>query len=49
MPGGDGITTIANLGKRTNAIVVSMYASDDQKQRAIAAGARGFFSKGVPL
>jgi DNA-binding NarL/FixJ family response regulator len=49
MPGGDGITTIAALGKRTNAIVVSMYASDDQKARAVEAGARGFFSKGVPL
>lgn len=49
MPGGDGITTIAALGKRTHAIVVSMYASDDQKARAVAAGARGFFSKGVPL
>ncbi|MEX1126730.1 MAG: response regulator transcription factor [Acidimicrobiia bacterium] len=49
MPGGDGITTIAALGKRTHAIVVSMYASDDQKARAVAAGARAFFSKGVPL
>jgi len=49
MPGGDGITTIAALGKRTNAIVVSMYASDEQRARAVEAGARGFFSKGVPL
>jgi DNA-binding NarL/FixJ family response regulator len=49
MPGGDGIDTIAILGKRTKAIVVSMYASDDQRARAEAAGAKGFFSKGVPL
>jgi DNA-binding NarL/FixJ family response regulator len=49
MPGGDGIDSIAELGQRTNAIVVSMYASDEQKGRAVKAGAKGFFSKGVPL
>jgi DNA-binding NarL/FixJ family response regulator len=49
MPGGDGIDTIADLGRRTKAIVVSMYASDEQKARAETAGAKGFFSKGVPL
>lgn len=49
MPGGDGIETIATLGRRSKAIVVSMHASDDQRQRAIDAGALGFFSKGVPL
>lgn len=49
MPGGDGIETIAELGRRTKAIVVSMHASDDQRQRADNAGAVGFFSKGVPL
>jgi DNA-binding NarL/FixJ family response regulator len=49
MPGGDGITTIGDLGMRTKAIVVSMHASDDQKARAAEAGAKGFFSKAVPL
>ncbi|HET8739580.1 MAG TPA: response regulator transcription factor [Acidimicrobiia bacterium] len=49
MPGGDGIETIAELGRRTRAIVVSMHASDEQKQRAAEAGAVGFFSKAVPL
>jgi DNA-binding NarL/FixJ family response regulator len=49
MPGGDGIDTIAALGRRSRAIVVSMYASDEQRARAVDAGARGFFSKGVPL
>jgi DNA-binding NarL/FixJ family response regulator len=49
MPGGDGIDTIATLGRRSRAIVVSMYASDEQRARAVDAGARGFFSKGVPL
>lgn len=49
MPGGDGIDTIAGLGMRTRAIVVSMHAGDDQKERAADAGAKGFFSKGVPL
>lgn len=49
MPGGDGIDSIAELGRRTNAIVVSMYASDEQRARALKAGAKGFFSKGVPL
>lgn len=49
MPGGDGITTIDSLGMRTRAIVVSMHASDEQKQRAARAGAKGFFSKAVPL
>lgn len=49
MPGGDGITTIAELGRRSKAIVVSMHASNEQRQRADSAGAVGFFSKGVPL
>jgi DNA-binding NarL/FixJ family response regulator len=49
MPGGDGIDTIADLGRRTRAIVVSMHASDEQRARAEDAGAKGFFSKGVPL
>ena len=49
MPGGDGIATIATLGRRSKAIVVSMHASDEQRQRADQAGAVGFFSKGVPL
>lgn len=49
MPGGDGIDTIADLGRRTKAIVVSMHASDEQRARAETAGAKGFFSKGVPL
>ena len=49
MPGGDGIEAIDKLGRRTKAIVVSMYASDEQRARAETAGAKGFFSKGVPL
>lgn len=49
MPGGDGIETIAKLGRRSKAIVVSMYANDEQRKRAVEAGAVGFFSKGVPL
>lgn len=49
MPGGDGIDSISLLGRRTKAIVVSMHADDEQRQRAAEAGARGFFSKGVPL
>jgi DNA-binding NarL/FixJ family response regulator len=49
MPGGDGLTTIKALGQRTKAIVVSMHAGDDQKQRAREAGARAFFSKAAPL
>ena len=49
MPGGDGIDTIAALGRRSRAIVVSMYASEAQRARAVDAGAKGFFSKGVPL
>lgn len=49
MPGGDGIAAIDALGERTRSIVVSMYASDEQKARALSAGAKGFFSKAVPL
>ena len=49
MPGGDGIDTIARLDEKTSAIVVSMYADDEQRKRAAKAGAKGFFSKGVPL
>lgn len=49
MPGGDGIDTIAELGMRTKAIVVSMHANEAQRERASEAGARGFFSKAVPL
>lgn len=49
MPGGDGIETISELGRRSRAIVVSMHADDGQRKRASDAGAKGFFSKGVPL
>lgn len=49
MPGGEGIETISRLGRKTKAIVVSMHAGAEQRQRAAKAGARGFFSKGVPL
>jgi DNA-binding NarL/FixJ family response regulator len=49
MPGGDGIDSIALLGRKSRAIVVSMHAGDDQRERAAKAGACGFFSKGVPL
>ena len=49
MPEGDGIETISQLGMRSRAIVVSMHASDEQRSRAAVAGAKGFFSKGVPL
>ncbi len=49
MPLGDGIEAIAELGRRSKAIVVSMHASDEQKLRAHKAGAKGFFSKAVPL
>ncbi len=49
MPGGDGIDTISRVGRRSRAIVVSMHASDEQRQRALNAGAQGFFSKAVPL
>lgn len=49
MPGGDGIDAISEIGAKSKAIVVSMHAGDDQRARAEAAGAKGFFSKGVPL
>jgi DNA-binding NarL/FixJ family response regulator len=49
MPGGDGIDTISEIGMRSRAIVVSMHASDEQRERARKAGAKGFFSKAVPL
>ncbi len=49
MPGGDGIDAISVLGRKTKAIVVSMYADEQQRERAAMAGAVGFFSKGVPL
>ena len=49
MPGGDGIDAISVVSKKTRAIVVSMHADDQQRQRAARAGALGFFSKGVPL
>lgn len=49
MPGGDGIDSIANLPQGPLAIVVSMHVSDKQRARAKSAGARAFFSKGVPL
>lgn len=49
MPGGDGIDAIARLGEKSRAIVVSMYADEQQRLRAKQTGARGFFSKGVPL
>lgn len=49
MPGGDGIETIAKLGRRTRAIVVSMHADEEQKARAREAGAKAFFSKAAPL
>lgn len=49
MPGGDGIDAITEIRSKSKAIVVSMHAGDDQRARARAAGAKGFFSKGVPL
>lgn len=49
MPGGEGIETISRLRRTTRAIVVSMHADAEQRQRAAKAGAYGFFSKGVPL
>ena len=49
MPSGDGIDAIGEIGRQTKAIVVSMHVSDEQRERAAAAGAKGFFSKGVPL
>lgn len=49
MPEGDGIETISLLGMRARAIVVSMHAGDEQRQRAQKAGAKAFFSKAVPL
>lgn len=49
MPEGDGIETIARIGMSCRTIVVSMHASDDQKKRAQTAGAKGIFSKAVPL
>ena len=49
MPQGDGIATISGLGNRTGAIVVSMHADPIQRDRAAKAGAKAFFSKGVPL
>ena len=49
MPDGGGIETITELGSRSRAIVVSMHAGDDQRERARKAGAKGFFSKAVPL
>jgi DNA-binding NarL/FixJ family response regulator len=49
MPGGDGIDAISRVSKKTRAIVVSMHADDQQRERAARAGALGFFSKGVPL
>ncbi len=49
MPGGDGIESISRLSTRHRSIVVSMHASEEQRERAKTAGAMGFFSKGVPL
>lgn len=49
MPDGDGIEAIAKLNGRTKSIVVSMHANEEQKKRARDAGAKGFFSKAVPL
>lgn len=49
MPGGDGIDAISSIGTGCSAIVVSMHASEEQRKRAARAGAKGFFSKAVPL
>ncbi len=49
MPEGDGIEAISKLAPRCSAIVVSMHAGEDQRERASKAGAMGFFSKAVPL
>lgn len=49
MPGGDGIDAIARVGNKSRAIVVSMHVDEEQRVRAARAGAKAFFSKGVPL
>lgn len=49
MPGGDGLDAISHMGDGCSAIVVSMHAGEQQRQKARRVGARGFFSKAVPL
>lgn len=49
MPEVEGISAIRRLGGVPPAIVVTMHTGDDQRRKAVAAGAAGFLSKSTPL
>jgi DNA-binding NarL/FixJ family response regulator len=48
LPGMSGVDAIAGLGPAAT-LVLTAYANDEQIERAIAAGARGYLLKGAPL
>ena len=49
MPHGTGLSVLRSLKDPPPALVVTMYADDDHRRRARAAGAVGFLSKATPL
>lgn len=49
MPEMDGLTALSGLEDPPPALVVTMHTDDEHRERAAAAGARGFLSKATPL
>ena len=49
MPELDGLQALQELGVHPPALIVTMHATQDQRDRAREAGAAGFLSKAIPL
>lgn len=49
MPTMGGLSALGTIAEGTPCIVVTMHTDDEQRDRARAAGARGFLSKATPL
>jgi two-component system, chemotaxis family, chemotaxis protein CheY len=45
MPGGSGLDVVRALGPRTRCLVVSAFATEEDREEALEAGAAGFVSK----
>ena len=49
MPNMGGLSALGVVSESTRCIVVTMHTDEEQRQRARAAGAKGFLSKATPL
>ncbi len=49
MPDGSGLSALRDLGAGHRAVIMTMHADDEHRNRARAVGARAFLSKATPL